>query len=111
MPVSLKPPPPIRSDNSNAFARDTMAARIPAILQDTLDLNPDYPTSVKDRLGRLRDDIAAGEAIPTLDAEGASDYRQWLRALRQQQALVDAPLTWHSSEWFFAETYAYRCLV
>ncbi len=111
MPVSLKPPPPIRSDNSNAFARDTMALRIPAILQETLDLNPDYPTSIKDRLGRLRDDIAAGAAIPPLDAEGASDYPQWLLALRQQQAIVGAPATWHRCEWFFAETYAYRCLI
>ncbi len=111
MPVCLKPPPPIRADNSNAFARDTIAARIPAILQETLDLNPDYPAFIKDRLGRLRDDIAAGAAIPPLDAEGASDYQQWLLALRQQQAIMGAPLTWHSCEWFFAETYAYRCLV
>lgn len=111
MPVYLKPPPPIRADNSNAFARDTMAARIPAILQETLDLNPDYPAFIKDRIGRLRDDIGVGAAIPPLDAEGASDYPQWLLALRQQQAIMGAPATWHSCEWFFAETYAYRCLI
>ncbi len=111
MPVSLKPPPPIRTDHSNAFAHNTMAARIPAILQETLDLNPDYPTGIKDRLGRLRDDIGAGEAIPPLEAERASDYQQWLHALRQQQDIIGAPVTWHNAEWFFAETYAYRCLV
>ncbi|MDE2952697.1 MAG: ARMT1-like domain-containing protein [Chloroflexota bacterium] len=111
MAVSLKPPPPIRTDRSNAFARNTMAARIPAILQETLDLNPDYPTGVKDRLGRLRGDIGAGALIPPLEAEGASDYQQWLRALRQQQDIVGAPVTWHKAEWFFAETYAYRLLV
>ena len=111
MAVSLKPPPPIRTDHSNAFAHNTMAARIPAILQETLDLNPDYPTGIKDRLGRLRDDIGAGEAIPPLEAERASDYQQWLLALRQQQDIIGAPVTWHNAEWFFAETYAYRCLV
>ncbi len=113
MVVSMKPPPPIRADHSNAFAHNTMAARIPAILQETLDLNPDYPASIKNRLGRLRDDIAAAATIPPLDAEGASDYRQWLRALRQQQEIVGAGVvgtTWHNVEWFFAETYAYRCL-
>lgn len=111
MAVSLKPPPPIRTDHSNAFAHNTMAARIPAILQETLDLNPDYPAGIKDRLGRLRDDIGAGEAIPPLEAEQASDYQQWLLALRQQQDIIGAPVTWHNAEWFFAETYAYRCLI
>ncbi len=111
MPTPLKPPPPIRTDHSNAFAHNTMAVRIPAILQETLDLNPDYPTGIKDRLGRLRDDIGAGEAIPPLEAERASDYQQWLHALHQQQDIIDAPVTWHNAEWFFAETYAYRCLV
>ena len=111
MAVSLRPPPPIRTDHSNAFAHNTMTVRIPAILQETLDLNPDYPTSIKDRLSRLRDDIGAGEAIPPLEAERASDYQQWLLALRQQQVIIGAPVTWHNAEWFFAETYAYRCLV
>ena len=111
MALSLRPPPPIRSDHSNVFAHNTMAARIPAILQETLDLNPDYPTGIKERLGRLRDDIAAGEAIPPLEAEGASDYQQWLLALRRQQDITGAAVTWHNAEWFFAETYAYRCLI
>jgi len=111
MAASLRPPPPIRTDHSNAFAHNTMAVRIPAIFQETLDLNPDYPTGIKDRLRRLRDDIGAGEAIPPLEAEGASDYQQWLLALRQQQDIMGAPVIWHNAEWFFAETYAYRCLV
>lgn len=111
MALPLQPPPPIRTDCSNAFARNTMAARIPAILQETLDLNPDYPPGIKDRLGRLRDDISAGALLTPLEAEGASDYQQWLLALRQQEAIIGAPVTWHKAEWFFAETYAYRCLV
>lgn len=111
MAASLRPPLPIRTDHSNAFAHNTMAVRLPAILQETLDLNPDYPTSIKDRLGRLRDDIGAGEAISPLQAEEASDYQHWRLALNQQRDIVGAPVTWHNAEWFFAETYAYRCLV
>lgn len=110
MPAPLTPPP-LRTDHSNAFAHNTMALRIPAIIQETIELNPDYPASVKQRLCRLRDDIAAGQAIHPLDAEIASDFRQWLCALQQQQERVEAPLTWHNAEWFFAETYAYRCLI
>lgn len=111
MPPSLNTPPPIRVDASNAFAHHTMAARIPAILGETLELNPDYPPGIKDSLKRLRDGIGAGQVIPPLDAESASDFRQWRCALRQQRALLGAEPTWRNVEWFFAETYAYRCLV
>ena len=111
MPAPLTPPPPVRTDHSNAFAHNTMAVRIPAIIQETLDLNPDYPASIKKRLCRLRDDIRAGQVIPPLEIEQASDYQQWLLALRQQQVIVGEEVTWHNAEWFFAETYAYRCLV
>ena len=111
MPALLTPPPPLRTDHSNAFAHNTMAVRIPAIIQETLDLNPDYPASIKKRLCRLRDDIRAGKVIPPLEIEQASDYQQWLLTLQQQQVIVGEEVTWHNAEWFFAETYAYRCLV
>lgn len=111
MPALLTPPPPLRTDHSNTFAHNTMAVRIPAIIQETLDLNPDYPASIKKRLCRLRDDIRAGKVIPPLEIEQASDYQQWLLALQQQQVIVGEEVTWHNAEWFFAETYAYRCLV
>ena len=111
MPALLTPPPPLRTDHSNTFAHNTMAVRIPAIIQETLELNPDYPASIKKRLCRLRDDIRAGKVIPPLEIEQASDYQQWLLALQQQQVIVGEEVTWHNAEWFFAETYAYRCLV
>ena len=111
MPTLLTPPPPIRTDQSNAFANNTMAARIPAIIQETIDLNPDYSASIKARMARLRDEIESGQAIRPLDIEQASDHHQWMSALRRQQALVDGELNWHNAEWFFAETYAYRRLI
>ena len=35
-------PAPVRTDGSNAFARHSMAVRVPSIIQDTLDRNPGY---------------------------------------------------------------------
>ena len=107
----MRPPPPIRTDSSNAFANNTMKARLPSIIQETLDRNPDYPPSIVRRLCRLRNEIASGAPIMPLDPESADDYAAWLSALKQQKRLIDGELTWHNAEWFFAETYAYRCLI
>ena len=104
------PPAPIRTDHSNAFASDTMKRRIPAIIDETIQLNPDYPDSIRARLETLRDDVANGEVISALDQE-SPDYQAWLRALQAQQAQTDGDLTWHNAEWFFAETYVYRRLI
>lgn len=104
-------PAPIRTDHSNAFASDTMKRRIPAIIDETIHLNPDYPPSIRARLENLRGDVANGEAITPLDIESAADYQPWLRALQAQQAKTRGDLTWRNAEWFFAETYVYRCLM
>ena len=42
-----KPPPPIRTDSSNSFANNTMRVRLPAIIDETIALNADYPASIK----------------------------------------------------------------
>ena len=104
-------PPPIRTDHSNAFANNTMAVRIPDIISETIALNPDYPASIKSRLRALRDEIAGGGPIRRLPVESADDYEAWLDAIERQRHIVDGELTWQNAEWFFAETYAYRCLV
>ena len=59
-------PPPIRTDKSNAFANDTMRRRLPAIIDETIASNDDYPAGVKDRLRQLRDEIRAGARIKRL---------------------------------------------
>ena len=104
-------PAPIRTDHSNAFASDTMKRRIPAIIDETIQLNPDYPPSIRARLENLRGAVANGEAITPLDIESAADYQPWLLALRAQQAKIPSDLTWRNAEWFFAETYVYRRLM
>ena len=106
-------PPPIRTDESNAFANNTMRVRLPAIIDETIALNADYPASIKERLSRLRDDIASGARIKGLSDASAKLPMPagWAGALRRQREILDAELTWHNAEWFFAETYAYRCLI
>ena len=104
-------PAPIRTDDSNGFASDTMKRRIPAIIDETIQLNPDYPPSIRARLENLRGDVANGKAITPLDIESTADYLPWRLALRAQQANTAGDLTWHNAEWFFAETYVYRQLI
>ena len=88
-----------------------MRVRVPAIIDETIALNPDYPASIKRRLASLRDEMAAGAPIRRLERVSAPDYAEWSAALEGQGAIVEGDLTWHNAEWFFAETYAYRCLI
>ena len=104
-------PAPIRTDHTNAFANNTMRVRLPEIIDETIALNADYQNSIKRRLGELRDELKGGALIRALDSESAADYEAWTAAIAAQRDLVDGELTWHNAEWFFAETYAYRCLV
>ena len=82
-----------------------MAVRVPATVQRVLDVNRDYSPDVRDALERLRDEVANGAPLPALesDAPGADD---WRAALAERSG--DG---WLSTDWFFAETYAYRKLV
>jgi len=111
MPTNFTSPEPIRTDETNAFAHNTMKVRIPAIIAETLQLNPSYPEGIKASLLALQNAVANGNRIPALDIQAAPDYEQWLTALEQQQVMVDAPLTWHNAQWFFAETYVYRYII
>ncbi len=105
------PPAPIRTDQSNAFANNTMCVRLPAIIDETIDANHDYPASIKGRLYELRDELCSGGRIKQLDAEAAGDLIEWAEALSRQREIVMGAPTWHNAEWFFAETYTYRCLI
>lgn len=98
-------PGAILTDLSNPFASHTMRVRIPAILQQVIDVNPGLTAKQRAAIERLRDDVAAGQPVPSL-AAGAPDVESW------QMALSDQPgRTWHDVEWFFAETYLYRVLM
>jgi len=106
-----KRPAPIRTDQSNAFANNTMRVRLPAIIDETIASNSDYPASIKQRLRRLRDDLVAGARIKPLSPDSAIDAAAWACALDRQGKIAGSEPTWHNVEWFFAETYTYRCLI
>jgi hypothetical protein len=98
-------PPRIRTDPSNPFAHHTMSVRVPAIVEDVLVRNPDYPASVKSELRGLRDDLEDGRPLPPLP-EAAPAASLWIAALAER-----AHHGWLSTDWFFAENYAYRQIV
>lgn len=104
-------PAPIRTDKSNAFANNTMRVRLPAIIDETIALNPDYPPDITGGLRRLRNEIASGARIDNMKLRPTGDEASWSSAWRKQRDIVGGEPTWHDAEWFFAETYAYRCLI
>jgi hypothetical protein len=110
--MTMPPPPgypgPIRTDGSNAFANHTMRVRVPAIIRQTLTVNPTLPPAERDALEALRDEIEHGEAIKPLPARPVTrpDTRDWYRAYAAR-----AGESWHGTDWFFAETFAYRRLI
>ncbi len=104
-------PAPIRTDVSNAFAKNTMRVRLPAIIDETIALNADYPAGIKDNLQKLCDELAGGAPIAGLDPKSTPDQAEWAAAIKRQHEIVGSPPTWQNAEWFFAETYAYRCLM
>ena len=104
-------PAPIRTDHSNAFANNTMRVRLPAIINEVEALHPDYSPDIKRRLRQLRNDIAGGVRISETELAPAEDSVEWADALGRQREIVGAEPTWQRAEWFFAETYVYRCLI
>ena len=102
--ASTNSPPRIRTDASNPFAHHTMAVRVPAILREVLEWNPDYPADVRASVQELARALADDSALPPLDTSGphAADWVPELAARAGQ--------SWQSTDWFFAENYAYRQL-
>jgi hypothetical protein len=104
------PPPPhypgrIRTDPTNAFAHHTMRVRVPAILRDTLARNAGYAPALHAAVSELAEALERDAPLPPLpgSAPGAEEVR---RALASR-----AGESWLRTDWFFAETYAYRQLV
>jgi hypothetical protein len=82
-----------------------MAVRVPAIVDDVVEKNPDYSPAILSELARLGDALRSGAVFPALEsrAPGGDEWRAGLATRRGDG--------WLSSDWFFAETYAYRRLV
>jgi uncharacterized protein with ATP-grasp and redox domains len=98
-------PPMIRTDTSNAFAHNTMKVRVPRIIREVQELNPDYPDNIRRALDRLCDGMERNERIPMLDLP-APDYDEWLPRYRAHEGH-----TWLNTDWFFAEIFFYRLLI
>jgi uncharacterized protein with ATP-grasp and redox domains len=98
-------PDPIRTDGSNAFARFSMAVRVPKILTEVVERNPQYAASVKAAVTRLAEEIAGDGPFPALGFP-SPDASEWEPDCAARQGK-----RWLGSEWFFAECYVYRCLM
>lgn len=106
------PPPslvePIRTDGTNLFADHTVKVRLPAILDETLSVNPGLFSRAREAVQALREEIARGDVIAPLAHRPAApaEYQNWQAAHRAR-----AGATWRSVDWFFCETFMYRRLM
>src|SRR5688572_21912818 len=98
-------PGAIRTDESNQFANNTMRVRVPRIIREVQEANPDYAPPIQRALDTLHDEIAGNALIPMLDMP-APDYDRWAAAYARHEGE-----RWHETEWFFAEVYFYRLLM
>ncbi len=105
MPAPDSAPPMIRTDPTNAFAHHTMRVRVPAILRQVRDLNPDYPPAIHRALEALAQGMEGNAPIPPLDLP-APDYEGWAAA-----HAAHAGDTWLGTDWFYAENFAYRLVI
>lgn len=98
--TQLTRPAPIRTDGSDAFAHDTMKRRVPNIIRETQELNPDYSGEIQEALDALHRDIQGDAPIRPIDDP------VWAALLARH-----AGESWLNTEWFFAEVYFYRLLI
>jgi len=105
MPAPRAYPGRIRTDTTNAFAHHTLEVRVPTIVRDVLAREPSLPNTVAEAVARLAEELETGAPLPPLrgDAAGAEELRRAL-ATRGGEG-------WLSTDWLFAETYAYRTLI
>ena len=106
----IKRPAPIPVGGDNPFADNTLQVRVPDILREIQRLNPDYPASIQGDLDELIRAMEQKKTIPLIDRFPAPDYDDWAAALHAEEQIFQ-PHTWFNCEWFFAETYAYRCVM
>ena len=94
-------PPLLLTSETGTFAHDTVARRIPAILEETLTLNPGFDEAIRRALWALHAELTTG-AIRGL-AEDAADRPFW--------DAVSAPQigrSWLEVPWYWAEAFFYR---
>ena len=97
-------PPPILTSEPGSFAQDTLRRRIPAILREAIDLNPDFDLHVRRDLDELGTELRSGR-IRGL-REDAPDVALWSE--------ISSPhlgRSWLDVPWYWAEAYFYRRLL
>lgn len=98
-------PPMIRTDESNAFAHDTIARRMPSNVREVARLNRDYSTVILDALERLAVALESDAPIRGFEPFGP-DNDLWAASVAAHEGQ-----TWQQTDWFFAEIAAYRHLI
>jgi hypothetical protein len=98
-------PPRIRTDSSNPFAHHTVAVRLPKILDGVIERNQNFLPAVRDAVLGLRDELAGNARLSPIDP-ALPHAETWARELGRRDGE-----RWQQTDWLFAETYAYRCLV
>lgn len=103
--MSMPYPDPVRTDGKNDFARRSMAERLPNIFDEVLERNPDYAPDIQADVRALRAGIVNDESMSLFDAP-APDWDLWARRYAPHE-----DESWLGTDWFFAETFAYRHLL
>jgi hypothetical protein len=105
MPDRVSSPGRIRTDSTNPFAHHTMRVRVPAIVRGVIEHNPDYAPEIRAAVGALAHELESDADLPPLagTAPGADEFRTALAARTGER--------WLGTDWFCAETYAYRQLI
>jgi uncharacterized protein with ATP-grasp and redox domains len=101
----IKRPAMIMTDESNAFAHDTMRRRMPSNIREVGQLNPDYPASIHTALEKLAEALESDALVGAFNPF-SPDVDLWADSLK-----AHAGQTWLHTDWFFAEIAAYRHLI
>ena len=103
--VDQQLPDPIRTDFSNSFAHHSMSVRVPNIIKEIIDHNPDYPSRIREALLKLHNDIINDNTIRLFDPP-APDFDLWTSRFEEKKSE-----TWLNTEWLFAEMLVYRLII
>jgi hypothetical protein len=98
-------PAPYRTDGSNDFAYHTMSERLPGIIRETVQQNPDLFEGSRKVLLELEESIRGNAPLPRL-APPTPDWEKWEEYARQHPGE-----RWLDTEWFYAEHLVYRLIL
>ncbi len=98
-------PRPIRTDSSNPFAQQTVAQRLPAIVNDVIQSNYWLSEPMRNGLALLRESLVNNDLIAPLTLP-APDYETWA-----EDCAKHSGARWQQAEWFYAEMLFFRHII